>query len=143
VGVPFLGLLGILRIGQGVVPPRSIGGTWELAVNETPPPDFGSCLELAPRAAPRLVVEQSGLHAQVELSAGRTVNIPVDVDGDLVSGATPLEGCPGGMLRLSAQLSPAAASGPSELAGTLALPGCDSCAPVSFRAVRQAAAASS
>lgn len=142
VGVPLLGLLGILRAGQHLRAPLSVGGPWNLEA------DFGSlagrpCGEfLKGVKAPFFTISQSG----ADLVA--TLNLP---------SAPPLEGkLEGRSLKIGAANSPASGAfgpcaGPESiyltatvggqgrehtLDGVLGISGCAGCTPVPFRAVQ-------
>ena len=136
VGAPLLGLLGILRAGERIVPPRHVGGAWAVE------PAFAAALRAAcpdlvfPAAGPTLDVSQSGTRAVVTLNDPAATPLDARLDGDALSAAT-AEGsaaCGGRGLRLTAMLQEN--SSPPRLDGALTLPGCPSCAPVPLRAAR-------
>ncbi len=136
VGAPLLGLLGILRAGERIVPPRHVGGGWAVE------PTFAAALRAAcpdlvfPAAGPVLDVSQSGTRAVLTLNDSAATALDARLDGDALSAAT-AEGtaaCGGRGLRLMAMLR--AEPDPPRLEGALTLPGCPSCAPVPLRAAR-------
>jgi hypothetical protein len=118
VGVPVLGLLGILEAGRGIRAPRSVGGEWSLTVDPVTgcanPP--GSILWQ--RA---FNISQSGTEALITLSDGRATTLEATVNGTTLT-AKPLTATIAG--------NPDART----LEGHMRL---DGCAPVAFRAVRQ------
>lgn len=139
VGAPLLGLLGILRAGERIGPPRHVGGEWALE------PAFAAALRAAcadlvfPAAGPRLDVSQSGTRAVLTLNDTAATALDARLDGESLAAATK-EGsaaCGGRGLRLAATLRPDPRS--PQLDGAATVPGCRSCAPVPFRATRGAA----
>ena len=118
VGVPVLGLLGILEAGRGIRAPLSIGGEWTLTVDPVTgcanPP--GSILWQ--RA---FNISQSGTGAQITLSDGRSTTLEATVNGAILN-SKPLTATISG--------NPDART----LEGQMRF---DGCAPVAFRAVRQ------
>ena len=136
VGAPLLGLLGILRAGERIVPPRHVGGGWAAE------PALAAALRAAcpdlvfPAAGPALDVSQSGTRAVVTLNDPAATALDARLDGDALTAATE-EGsaaCGGRGLRLAATLREDADA--PRLDGALSVPGCPSCAPVRFRAAR-------
>ncbi len=139
VGAPLLGLLGILRAGERIVPPRHVGGEWVLE------PAFAAALRAAcpdlgfPAAGPALAVSQSGTRAVLTLGDTAATTLDARLDGESLAAATRdgSAACGGRGLRLAATLRPGPAS--PRLDGAVTVPGCRSCAPVPFRAARAAA----
>jgi hypothetical protein len=136
VGAPLLGLLGILRAGERIVPPRHVGGEWavEPALAAAL---LAACPDLVfPAAGPTLDVSQSGTRAVVTLNDSAATTLDARLDGVALAAATG-EGspaCGGRGLRLAATLRED--PGPPRLDGALTVPGCPSCAPVPLRAAR-------
>lgn len=138
VGAPLLGLLGILRAGERIVPPHHLGGEWVLD------PAFAAaaraaCPELVfPAAGPALDVSQSGTRAVLTLNDSAGTVLDATLEGSALAAATDERStvCEGRGLRLAAglRLDP----GSPQLDGTAAVPGCAACAPVPFRATRGA-----
>jgi hypothetical protein len=139
VGAPLLGLLGILRAGERIVPPRHVGGEWVLE------PGFAAAVRAAcpglvfPAAGPSLDVSQSGTRAVLTLNDTAATTLDARLDGDSLAAATRRgsAACGGRGLRLAATLH-ADPQGP-QLSGAAAVPGCAACGPVPFRATRGAA----
>jgi len=118
VGVPVLGLLGILEAGRGISAPLSIAGDWTL--------EFDPAAHCANGPAglrqPALSISQSGTEVLITVNDGRATALEATVDG----------------VTLTAKSLTATISGkPGErlLEGHMHF---DGCAPVAFRAVRQA-----
>jgi hypothetical protein len=121
VGVPLLGLLGILEAGRGIRAPLSIGGEWMFEFDRAAPCATGP----AGLRQPGLIISQSGIDALITLNDDR----PTILEGS-VNGAT---------LNAKSQTATIAASiagepGARTLEGRMSF---DGCAPVAFRAVRQ------
>ena len=118
VGVPVLGLLGILEAGRGIAAPLSIGGEWTL--------EFDPAARCASGPAglrqPALSISQSGTEALITLNDGHATTLEATVHGDNLSAKS-----------LTATIS--GKPGARTLEGTMNF---DGCAPVAFRAVRQA-----
>jgi hypothetical protein len=139
VGAPLLGLLGILRAGERIVPPHHVGGEWVVE------PAFAAALRAAcpdlvfPAAGPRLDVSQSGTRAVLTLNDTAGAVLDARLDGVALSSTTRRgsAACGGRGLRLEVTLSPDPQS--PRLDGAATVPGCRSCAPVPFRAARGAA----
>jgi len=60
VGLPLLGIVGVLHFGERLKPPAFVGGTWSIQVSREAA-DLGSCGDLTTRlAGATLTVSQSG-----------------------------------------------------------------------------------
>jgi hypothetical protein len=145
VGLPLLGLVGILRSGRGLTAPLSVDGAWKIEsgasrLPASPCGNFFSSVSNAP-----LSISQSGKSLVVTLSGG-TKTTTGTLDGKTVraqfagtvrSGAdkSGAAACGDGSLILAATLDPLAE--PRTLSGTLSIEGCGSCRPLEFHAVRQ------
>src|SRR5579871_1063586 len=113
VGVPVLGLLGILEAGRGIAAPLSIGGEWAVE---------GDNLSRCAGIPSGFTISQSGVAAQITLHDARSTTFDAAVKG----------------AELSAPILNAAISGKPgarSLTGTMSLAGCSA----AFRAVRQVA----
>lgn len=140
VGLPMLGVLGVLRLGRHLEAPPDVGGVWRAeiapAVQLVPP-----CVELTPEATAFDVV-QSGRHAGVTLNDPARTRLEADLQGirlwaraaQLPVLGTARAACPDAPLELAAIL--VAEGRDAELVGQLWAGGCAACAPVSFRAER-------
>ena len=143
VGTPLLGLLGILRAGQHLTPPVSVGGAWQLEGN------FGalasvSCRDLlASVSQPFLNIDQSGTNLvftlnnpQKTLLSGtiRGAKITMSREDERVLEATGVCTNPQA-IQLNAMMSKE--RGQRVLTGTLSIQGCAGCQPIQIRAVRQ------
>ena len=116
VGLPMLGLLGILEAGRNISAALAIGGDWNLEFAADPQCASGS----ATLRQPALSISQSGREAQITLNDGHATTLPAILNGNVVS----------------AKLLTATVTGKPEsrtIEGRISLAGC---APVAFRAVR-------
>jgi len=145
VGLPVLGLVGILKSGRGLIAPFSVDGTWKIDSGVgrpavSPCGDFLSSVSNAP-----ISISQSGRTLVVTLSGGAKATTGT-IDGKTIkaefiaadssrSNSSGAAECNDRGLALAATLDPIA--DPRTLSGTLAVEGCGSCAPVEFHAVRQ------
>jgi len=139
VGLPLLGLAGVLRSGRALTAPFSVDGAWKIEVKANqfsalPCADFFSSISKAP-----VSISQSGKSLVIGLNSGKTATGTLDgktvraqFTGTDKSGAAE---CGDGGLTLTASLDPLAQ--PRTLSGTLAVNGCGSCAPLGFHAVKQ------
>jgi hypothetical protein len=119
VGVPLVGLLGILEAGRSIAAPMSVGGDWVLDVDPAACPSGVARLR-----QPVLSIVQSGTDALVTLNDGRATQMPATIAGAALNASA---------------LRATIAGKPNQraLTGTLQL---DGCPPLTFRATRQAPA---
>jgi len=143
VGLPLLGLVGILAAGRSLGAPVSVGGAWDLQVDLSVA-QAQSCAAWLGSARPlTLNITQSGRYLTLTLSTLGNVSIPATLDGTRLAtdAASPTSskiegGCIGRAgLGLKAMIDPNA--NPRVITGVLSVNGCPSCGSVSFRAKRQ------
>lgn len=143
VGTPLLGLLGILRIGETLDVPVSIGGTWTVEP-ATAQAIQRSCVSLElPDRDPEMTVSQSGRYVQVRFNdAARTSMIgrlrahTLTVRQVLPSGAHVERIC-GATILTVMQVQLRRGSGDADrLSGWWRMPECDVCTAQPFHAVR-------
>jgi hypothetical protein len=130
VGLPLLGLVGILQAGRGIVPPVSIGGRWKV--------DSGGKLASAIKCAPTqeadpvvLRIGQSGQHLRMELRDGENTMLQGKLEGTTVTAKAAGRTDP--PIQVHAELD--RGSQPAVLVGTVDVNRCP--AQIPFRAVRQ------
>lgn len=143
VGIPLLGLLAILRAGERLTPPTSLGGSWKLEA------DFTSLASQACRdllfgiKQPFLIISQSGPSIALTLNNSERTILPGTVEnGSLFAGSTPANDdgpisadcVDPHAIRVRAEIAKEA--GHRILIGTLTIAGCEPCVPVPFRAER-------
>ena len=118
-GVPVLGLLGILEAGRGIPAPLSVSGDWTLAL------DPAALCAHGPDGLrqPALNISQSGTQALITLNDGHATTLQATIAGATLTAR---------WLTASIVGKPGART----LEGRMSF---DGCAPVAFRAVRQAA----
>jgi hypothetical protein len=122
VGVPVMGLLGILEAGRSIPAPLAIGGEWTLEFD----PAAHCANGPAALRQPAWNITQSGTEALITLNDGHATTLEATVDGASLSAKSPAAG-------IAASI--AGKPGARTLTGQMNF---DGCAPVAFRAVRQA-----
>ncbi len=138
VGLPLLGLVGILRSGRSLNAPFSVDGAWKLdagATHPSPAPcgDFLSSVSNSP-----VSISQSGASLVIGLGGKTTTGTIAGktIKAQFAGAENPnAADCSDRSLALSATLDPL--TEPKTLSGRLTVEGCASCAPVEFRAVKQ------
>jgi len=89
VGLPLLGLIGILDAGRNLTAPTSLAGAWELEADLSAIPK-GPCGDLfLAGSQPPLNISQSGKRLVVALNDRRKTSLPGVVEGDEVTIGTP------------------------------------------------------
>jgi hypothetical protein len=144
VGLPVVGLVGVLKTGRNLSAPVSVDGVWKLQADPAllAALPCGKTLADTPDAA--LSISQSGRNFLLTLPNG-----PKSTSSGAISGTTlnaslvpsaPWSNEPncgsGREFSLVAKIDPKA--DPRSMVGQLSLNGCPTCTPVEFRAVRQA-----
>jgi len=145
VGLPLLGLVGILRSGRSLTAPFSVDGAWKIESGSGRLPASPCSNLLSSVSNTPLSISQSGRILVVTLGGGMKTTTGTldgktlkaqfagaDRSGADQSGAAV---CGDGSLTLTATLDPLAQ--PRTLSGTVAVNGCGSCAPLEFHAVKQ------
>jgi len=142
--LPVLGLLGVLRQGRSLKAPMSVDGQWKLQFDPAQLAALPCGKALASVEEPVLAISQSGERFTMTTSGGlATASSGVIQDTTLNASLQPSEstghesGCDR-QLTLTAKLDPTA--NPKSLSGMLSSKDCLACAPVQFRAVREAQA---
>ncbi len=113
-------LFGILEMGKGAAAPLSIGGEWTVQFD----PAANCASGIGRLRQPALSISQSGPGALITLNDGRATAFPATITGATLAATS-----------LTATI--AGKPGERVLEGRLNF---DGCAPVAFRAIRQAAA---
>lgn len=144
VGLPLLGLAGVLRTGRSLTAPISVDGTWKIEADPgriatQPCPQSASVFS-------SFVISQSGTTFVLTLNNGAKTVASGVIDGrTLKASVVPAQesasksGCGDQPLTLTATVDPA--TEPRSMNGAVSVTGCASCAPVGFHAVRQPRAA--
>lgn len=144
VGLPLLGLLGILRAGQHLSPPISVGGVWNLEADFSPLASAPCRQLLASVNQPFLSIAQSGTNLVFSLNTPQRTALPGTIQGTTLTmgseRARATEGANGNCGDPQTIYLKAVINRQGEerlLTGILGINGCEECVPVSFRAVRQ------
>lgn len=146
VGLPILGLLGVLKSGRHLIAPISVDGVWRFQAD----PSQLAALPCGQRVSgvfdSAVVISQSGRSLALSLNGGakstgsglldgRTLKAVAEANSDYMAET----GCrKDQVLSLAATVNPNVE--PRSLSGILSVQGCPSCAQVAVTAVRQTAA---
>ncbi len=141
VGLPLLGLAGVLRTGRTLTPPISVDGVWKVDADPSQP-DLPSCSKaISSLANSSFVISQSGKSLVVSFNSSKT-GASGTIEGKSLTASLVLardtsgdSGCGDQRMALTATIDPK--SEPRSLAGVLAVKNCTSCVPLEFHAVRQ------
>lgn len=149
VGIPLLGLLAILRAGESLTPPQSVGGSWKLEADFSPLANK-ACRDLLLNVKqPFLSISQSGPSVVLTLNNPERTTLPGTLQNSSISAGVGPTTDPAHdsadcidphAIRLRAEI--AREAGDRILIGTLSIAGCPGCAPVPFRAQRQSSSSS-
>ena len=138
VGLPLLGLAGVLKSGRSLNAPFSVDGAWKIdagAINASAAPcgDSLSSVSNSP-----VSISQSGTSLVINLG-GKTTTGTLSgktITAQFAGANSPnTTDCSDRSLTLTATLDPL--TDPRTLSGRLSVQGCASCLPVEFRAVKQ------
>ncbi len=137
VGLPLLGLAGVLRSGRHLSAPISVDGTWKIEADAKTLAS-SSCASVSTLLNSPLVISQSGPNLEVSFK-GKPEFTGMLEDKNLKSamslGSDSNAACGSGAMTLAAVVDPR--SEPRSMTGQLSFAACPSCAPLDFRAVRQ------
>jgi hypothetical protein len=137
VGLPLLGLAGVLKSGRNLTTAISVDGTWKLDADLAAVGNRSCSGAISSVLSSPLVISQSGPSLVVSSAKAKTPATG-KIDGtnvkvSLLPAAD--SGCSDGTLTIDAIVN--AKSDPKTLAGQLMASDCASCAPIQFHAVRQ------
>jgi hypothetical protein len=149
VGLPLLGLAGVLRSGRGLRAPISVDGVWRFRTDSANLPAGGCGQPLASLQDSLVTISQSGKGLVVSLNNGAPAAGSGVIEGTTLNATVPLPetsanapGCASdNLLTLRATIDPKA--DPRSMQGTISANGCASCASVQYQAVRQTRSARS
>jgi hypothetical protein len=140
VGVPVLGVAGVLRAGAYIEPPAAVGGRWSVRA-DGPASAGSSCgprLETIARSG--ITISQSGPHVSVDVGEGRAFAGLLSGDSIAALAAAPADAVGsclgGGALRLDAVVDRSVL--PERMHAVLSVQRCAACAAVRFTATRLA-----
>lgn len=139
VALPLFGLAGVLRSGQKLSAPMSVGGVWKIAANQDQLAGFpcGKSV-LAQNAA--FTISQSGTTFTLNTLPPALSGTSGSVEGNTIrtillpSGAAKEAGCGDHSLALVASVDTKAS--PRTLQGSLRVESCPACAAIEFRGIR-------
>jgi len=143
VGLPLLGLVGVLRSGRGLVAPISVDGVWKF-VTDGPNPPAGMCgKSLASIQDSLVTISQSGSRLTLTLNNGSTATGSGVIERTSLNATVPLSwqpmnepGCGSNtVVMLSATVNPKAEA--RAMQGTISVNDCASCSTVNYQALRQ------
>jgi hypothetical protein len=137
VGIPFAGLMGVLRLGQGIRAPQAVHGRYAVTHLES----AGTCQAYLLSGDSSLTMTQSGTQVTASLGRAGAVTLRGHVEGSTLTlvGVVPVlpaqAACPAGdTVRLVGQARRAPDHG--HLDGTLAFLRCADCSTTEFHAQR-------
>jgi hypothetical protein len=142
VGLPVVGLVGVLKSGRALVAPISVDGTWQMRTDPIQLAALPCGKSLARTPGTALAISQSGKNFTLSLNDGPKSTASGTLDGttlkaSIVPSAAWSEepGCGSGReISLVATVDPKA--DPRSLVGTFSANNCPSCGTVDFHAVR-------
>jgi hypothetical protein len=144
VGLPLLGILGVLESGRKLAAPATLSGSWTLTVSASEAP--AGCADWldASHHSP-MEISQSGRYLTLVLGRDAKRSASAILDGTLLatepaSSPTPTNsadhsGACAGSDVFSMQATIGPKTEPRGMSGVLTLDGCATCAPVKFNAV--------
>jgi hypothetical protein len=145
VGLPVLGLVGVLRAGRTLTAPISVDGVWKVEAHA----DQVAALPCSGTSFLRntsLLISQSGRSLMLSFDSGSRNTASGIIDGHSVrASALPMPdysaevGCGSNRL-LSLNATVDVQSGLRSMVGNMTVEGCSSCGPVGFHAIRQGSA---
>ena len=135
VGLPLLALAGVLRSGRHLSAPLSVDGTWKIEIEPSSLTNQ-ACGAVSSLVNSPLLMSQSGRSLEVSFKgkpAGSGSLVDKNLSSSISVGSD--SACGNGQVTLAAVVDPK--SEPRSLSGQLSFPGCQSCTPIDFRAIRQ------
>ena len=134
VGLPLLGLAGVLRAGHNLSAPISVDGAWTLQTETAT-----LCGQTLQNSV--LTISQSGNDLVVGLDPGLKTTGTGTLTGATIDATLPLAEMPAGYCGSESGLALNAAidskAEPKTMLGRISVKGCAACTVVSYRAVRQ------
>ena len=136
VGIPLAGLVGILKVGEGLSAPRAIAGEWVAVERRSGAGWEPGCrtpvdTDEAEQEPTRVRIAQSGARADVSWSSVHAEAFRVALKGDTLEGRLALtadEKCRGGTLTLNAVVR--VVNDREHIVGELRPEECSTCGPI-------------
>jgi hypothetical protein len=136
VGIPIVGVFGILRLGKDLKPPISVGGVWNVEVR-SPPAGALPCNNFG--SNPRiLTISQSGPHLSLEFDSPNETKLSGEINDEIIGARSQVGRTASGpepVLQLQARVD--RQPGFHVLEGVLTVSNCSPEAQLSFRAIRE------
>jgi len=134
VGVPLLGLAGVLRTGRNLTAPVSIDGNWRLQT--TSQNLSGACLKsVFQLSGSEMTISQSGRGLVLGFNSGPKLSGSAVLNGTAVNGSISQADDNACSLDLLASVD--SKSEARVLSGSMSVTGCPSCGSVTWQAVRE------
>ena len=143
VGLPLLGLIGILHGGQRLQAPISVAGNWNINADLSPWSGMPCGDLLGSGKPPLLTISQSGDRLVLAFNNSQATRLAGSIRGTaLAAGLEDPRDPAGGQCSAGQAIGVAGEvskdGGQRSLTGVFRLKGCQECLPVGFHAVRQA-----
>lgn len=143
VGLPVLGVLGVLHVGRGLTSPVSVSGSWNVEVGPQPR-GYCSCEDLLRQSQPLvLTISQSGPHLFLSFNNNKNIQLEGAIESTSVNASSlhlsartvPDDGNRPDAMRLYATFDRQAEAG--RLIGALTFNKCPAATEMTFIATRQ------
>jgi hypothetical protein len=143
VGLPMLGVLEALQLGRGLRAPTRVVGKWVLQPDASYTGGSNCVKLLSLLKDPVLSMSQSGTHLVLSFNDGLKTSLTGSIEQTSLAASVSSQpessvgeaGCDGGRIYLKAIVEGEPEQ--QRLSGTLMMPGCHECSPVSFTGLRQ------
>lgn len=139
VGIPLLGIVGVLGAGRRLTPPISVAGSWDFQIDPSATQAKPCFAGLGFTRSIVLSISQSGRYLTLKINSQHWASLTGTLQGKEVAANLSLPStatCNGALgVLLSAEIQPQTV--PRVMAGTLKFDGCPSCGSAHFQAVRQ------
>lgn len=143
VGLPVLGVLGVLRVGQSLRPPVSVSGPWTVEVSRQVM-GYSSCEDQLRQSEPLVLsISQSGPHLTLSFNNKKKINLEGEIESTRVNARSlhaatnpgSDKGNSSDAISLYATIDRQA--GPERLLGALSFSKCPAAPEINFVATRQ------
>jgi hypothetical protein len=145
VGLPLVGLAGVLRTGRSLVAPIAVDGVWKIESDANRLAGQPCAKSVSSLSNTSVVISQSGKNLVLTFNNASKTVASGTIDGKSVKAPVVLtrdssdDRCSDQPVELTATIDPK--SEPKSLSGTLSFNACPSCVPVEFHALKQPRAA--
>ncbi len=139
VGIPVLGVMGVLGAGRHLTPPISVAGNWDFRIDPTASQAESCLADLGFTHSNVFSISQSGRYLTLKINNQPGATLIGDLRGKLVAANLSLllaAHCNGALgMSLTAEVEPEGV--PRVMAGTLKFEGCPACGTGHFQAARR------